>query len=134
MPVTQISAQNAFELLKNDRNSILVDVRTIEEFNSVGIADADKFNNRMILLPWQFLPLMNQNPDFINSFENSVKNFFKDKSGEAKIIFMCRSGGRSNQAAICATDLGYKNCYNIASGFEGAQASWKSSNLPWRQK
>ena len=72
MSVIQINAQDAFELLKKDQNSILIDVRTFEEFNFVGIVNGVSFNNRMTLLPWQILPSMNENPDFAISLEKST--------------------------------------------------------------
>ena len=50
MSVEQISPQKAFELLKNQKNSVLIDVRTNEELNFVGIVDASSFDNRMILI------------------------------------------------------------------------------------
>lgn len=143
MSVTQIEAKEAFELLKNDQNSILVDVRTSEEVNFVGFVNADQFENRMIFLPWQIFPEMNENPKFASSLKDSLKKNFGEKSGEVKIIFLCRSGGRSQQAANYIMDIGYENCYNLISGFEGDLDEkkhrgnlngWKASNLPWRQK
>ena len=137
MSVIQINAQDAFERLKKDQNSILIDVRTFEEFNFVGIVNAAQFNNRMTLLPWQILPNMNENPDFAVSLEKAAPK--KD----VHIFFLCRSGARSSQAANYATNLGYENCYNITSGFEGDLDQdqqrgkingWKANNLPWRQK
>lgn len=143
MSVTQINAQDAFELLKNDQNSVLVDVRTFEEFNFVGFVNATPFNNRMVLLPWQLSPTMAENPEFAPALENSLKKLFSDKSKDAKVLFLCRTGGRSNAAANYAENLGYKNCYNVTAGFEGELDAkeqrgkvngWKAENLPWRQK
>jgi rhodanese-related sulfurtransferase len=143
MTVTQISAQNAFELLKNDKNSVLVDVRTYEEFNFVGFVNPSAFNNRMIMLPWQLLPNMAENPQFGFVLEESLQKHFGETSHETNIIFICRTGARSNQAAHYAQNLGYKNCYNLTAGFEGdlneqekrgTTNGWKADNLPWRQK
>ena len=119
MSAIQIAAQDAFELLKNDQNSVLVDVRTAEEFNFVGFPNASEFNNRLIFLPWQVFPEMNENPKFASILNESLKKLFGENAKEAKIIFICRSGGRSAQAAEYAIDLGYDNCYNLISGFEG---------------
>jgi rhodanese-related sulfurtransferase len=143
MPIIQISARDAFELLKNDQNSVLVDVRTFEEFNFVGFVNPASFNNRLVLLPWQLFPAMNENPEFANSLEESLKKLFGEEFQEMKIIFICRTGGRSNAAANHALNLGYKNCYNLIAGFEGELDKeerrgnvngWKASDLPWRQK
>lgn len=143
MSITQIQPQEAFQLLLEDQNSVLIDVRTAEEFNFVGFVNADQFNNRMIFLPWQIFPEMNENPKFAPALGDSLKKLFGDKAREAKLIFLCRSGGRSSQAANYAFDLGYENCYNLVSGFEGDLDEkkhrgkingWKANNLPWRQK
>ena len=143
MSVTQITPKEAFELLKEDKNSALVDVRTFEEFTFVGLVDAAAFGNRMVLLPWQIFPEMQENPDFSSSLDDSLNKLFPNQAKEAKLVFICRTGGRSNNAAIYASNLGYKNSYNVTSGFEGDLDSsgkrakvngWKFDNLPWRQK
>ena len=143
MPVTQITASDAFDLLKNDANSVLIDVRTHEEFNFVGLVDSSSFNDRMALLPWQIFPRMEENPEFAAGLEKFLKKIFDEKFRDAKIIFICRTGGRSNQAANYANNIGYKSCYNLVSGFEGDLDQqeqrgkingWKANKLPWRQK
>ncbi len=142
MSVIQINPKEAFDILKSDKNSVLVDVRTFEEFKFVGLVDPADFNDRMTLLPWQLFPEMQVNQEFASELEESLKNLFGNAIEEVKIIFLCRTGGRSNAAANHAINLGYKNCYNLASGFEGdfnkfsqrGQISgWKAENLPWRQ-
>lgn len=136
MTAKQINPSDAFNNLKKSSKAFLIDVRTPEEFNFVGIVDASSFDNRIALLPWQLMPTMNINPDFVNEL---TKSFNLDD----ELYFLCRTGGRSNQAALQAIALGFQNCYNIVNGFEGDLDSsnqrgkingWKSSNLPWRQK
>lgn len=141
--VIQINPSEAFELLKSDTNSVLVDVRTVEEFNFVGTANPVEFGNRMILAPWQIMPRMELNHDFSAILEEELEKLFGDKALDVKIFFLCRTGGRSNQAANQALNLGYKNCYNVSFGFEGEfnelsqrgkLNGWKAESLPWRQK
>ncbi len=143
MSVVQISARDSFELLTSNKNSVLVDVRTAEEFNFVGITEASTFDNRMVLLPWQTLPQMNENPQFATKLEQNLQKLFGEKFHDAEVIFICRSGGRSNAAANYAKNLGYKNCYNLIAGFEGdlnkqrqrgTTNGWKAEHLPWRQQ
>jgi rhodanese-related sulfurtransferase len=142
MSVIQINPKDAFELLKKDANSALIDVRTFEEFNFVGVVDPAEFNDRMVLLPWQLLAEMEVNPEFDPNLADSLRKIFGNAIEEIKLIFICKSGGRSNAAANHAKNLGYKNCYNVTYGFEGDinQFShrgkingWKAENLPWRQ-
>ena len=56
------------------------------------------------------------------------------------VIFMCRTGGRSHNAAVVAQQLGYINVYNMLEGFEGEANhlkqrtlinGWKHAGLPW---
>ncbi len=142
MPVTQISAKDAFSLLLSDSNSMLIDVRTPEETNFVGFADPSELDDRVSLLPWKLFPDMRVNPNFSNSLIEAAKKAFGEKALNAKMFFMCRSGARSDQAAFHATTLGFENCYNIISGFEGDiddnghrgnVNGWKAEKLPWRQ-
>ncbi len=143
MLATQINVKDAFELLKKDQDSVLIDVRTLEELNFVGSVNAEFFDNRLIFLPWQIWPRMDENPDFAIQLEESLQEIFGNNFKETKIIFLCRTGGRSNQAANYALNLGYKSCYNLVAGFEGdlnqeghrgTINGWKANNLPWRQK
>ena len=79
---------------------------------------------------------MDINPEF----QTEITAACPDK--EAKLLFLCRSGVRSIDAAISATEAGYKNAYNILEGFEGDQddqghrgrlGGWRFSGLPWKQ-
>lgn len=131
-----VEPKQAFEMLKSTPNSILVDVRTKAEWTFVGYADLRAVERSVHMLEWREFPKMEKNLNFIEEFFNIVP----DKS--THIFFLCRTGGRSQEAAIEMTRLGYENCYNIAYGFEGqldprghrgAVSGWKASNLPWRQ-
>ena len=142
MPVNEISATDAFSILVNDSNSILIDVRTPEEITFVGFPDKSEIDDRLILLPWKLFPDMRMNPQFTTTLTESLKQEFGDNTLNVKLFFMCRSGARSEQAAYHATTLGFENCYNITSGFEGDidfnghrsnVNGWKASNLPWKQ-
>ena len=61
---------------------------------------------------------------------------------EAPVLFICRSGGRSHNAAMLAMQAGYTQCYNVLEGFEGdkdaaghrnTKGGWRASGLPWSQ-
>jgi rhodanese-related sulfurtransferase len=73
------------------------------------------------------------NPDFAAQLQAHV-----DKG--LVVIFMCRTGGRSHNAAVIAQQLGYDNAYNMLEGFEGEANGlkqrtlingWKHAGLPW---
>ncbi len=142
MSVTQITAKEAFALLTSNSNSMLIDVRTPEETNFVGFVDPSEIDDRVALLPWKLFPDMRLNPQFTSSLTEITKQAFGENALNANIFFMCRSGARSDQAAYHASTLGFKNCYNVLSGFEGDIDNnghrgnvngWKAENLPWRQ-
>lgn len=142
MPVQQITAHEAFKKLSDEKNATLIDVRTDAEFNFVGTADLRKIGADLILLPWKTFPTMTLNPHFTTNLEKTLLEKFGEKRHEAQLIFICLSGGRSQEAATHMTQLGYENCFNLTGGFEGEAdtaghrgniSGWKASNLPWRQ-
>ena len=56
-------------------------------------------------------------------------------------MFICRSGGRSHQAAAAASAAGYTESFNVLEGFEGevdpqghrgTVGGWRKAGLPWR--
>lgn len=106
----------------------LVDVRTRPELELVGhIPDT-------VHIEWAFYPDMNSNPDFVAQLSRQIDH-------EALVMFICRTGGRSHNAAAAATQAGFSNCYNVLEGFEGAMDhvsgqrckinGWKVAGLPW---
>lgn len=89
------------------------------------------------------MPTMEVNESFEDQLNQETQKLFGDKALEAKIIFLCRTGSRSYQAANQALMNGYQNCYNLTNGFEGdfnelgqrgKVNGWKANTLPWRQK
>lgn len=106
----------------------LVDVRTRAELDLVGrVPDATH-------IEWAFYPGMTPNPDFLPQLSMQV-----DK--EALVMFLCRTGGRSHNAAVVAAKAGYAESYNILEGFEGETDhmanqrgninGWRKAGLPW---
>lgn len=142
MQIFEVEPKEAFEKLKNE-NAVLIDVRCDAEFVFVGQVDLSSINKETILLPWKIFPNMNVNPRFQIMIEKALKEKFqKDDNKDAELIFMCRSGARSFEAARFMTEIGYQNCYNLIGGFEGELnenshrgkiSGWKANNLPWRQ-
>ncbi|MCC8418494.1 MAG: rhodanese-like domain-containing protein [Rickettsia endosymbiont of Glossina mortisans submortisans] len=122
MSVQNICSTKAYDILISNDNAFLVDVRTKEEWQQVGIPHLDN-KNKLVFLSWQL------NKDF----EDNFLSIIKDKIGAA-IFFLCRSGYRSFIAANFIANMGYKNCYNISDGFErnNQDKGWKQNNLPWQ--
>lgn len=131
-----ITSSQAWEILKLDPKAALVDVRTIPEWTFVGGPDLSMLRKSAVRISWRVYPTMQVNPDFIKQLEAEVS----DKT--APLLFLCRIGGRSLDAAIAATEAGYVKCYNIIDGFEGTVdalgqrgnvSGWKAERLPWEQ-
>ena len=119
----------ALTLLQEAPGAKLIDVRSRAELDWVGRIPG------AVEIEWQSYPGMRHNPDFVNYLSGQV-----DK--EALVMFICRSGGRSHQAAATAAEMGYTNCYNVLEGFEGdkdpsghrgTEGGWKVAGLPWVQ-
>lgn len=110
--IINVSWPQCFEALKNNPNAYLIDVRTEEEWHETGIADLKNFNKEVHLISWLLLkPQTHINPNFLEELMNAIN----DK--QAKLYFICRSGGRSAQAAQASIEAGYQYCFNVEDGF-----------------
>ena len=117
------------ELIRAGVDLTIVDVRTHAEWVFVGNIP------NSLHIEWQIFPTGAQNPEFINSLREHVAK-------EDRLIFMCRSGVRSHDAAKTAKLDGFLQVFNMLEGFEGdldntgkrsRSGGWKYTNLPWRQ-
>ncbi|WP_269584410.1 rhodanese-like domain-containing protein [Roseibium sp. Sym1] len=135
-----VTAQEAFDELSAQENAVLVDVRTQAEWAFVGLPDLRPISKEPMLVEWQSFPSSGPNPDFAKSVSDLMVKKGLDQS--APIYFLCRSGARSQAAAIALTQAGYTHCFNISDGFEGpldqaghrgVQSGWKAAGLPWSQ-
>lgn len=131
-----LSPKTAWEMLKTRADAFLIDVRTQAEWSYVGIPNVLPTGRKLISIEWKKLPDMKQNTDFAQELTKEVA----DKN--SALIFICRTGGRSAEAAMAMTSFGFTNCFNLTDGFEGALddnnhrgclSGWKAEGLPWRQ-
>ncbi len=107
--VKSITADKAAQLLRRDTAVVLLDVRTVDEWNS----PTGHLKNA-ILIPLQDLH------DQINKL-----NAFRDRL----IIVYCRSGNRSGRAAKLLSDSGF-NTVSLAGGIRG----WNAKKHPVLQE
>ena len=126
----------AWELLKENPKAALVDVRTLPEWNFVGLPRLDSLSKETICVSWQSFPDMGMNAAFVE--EVAARGVDKDQP----VLLICRSGARSRSAAMALTAAGFGPCYNVAEGFEGDRdgdlhrgsvGGWKVAGLPWAQ-
>jgi len=133
-------ATDAYELLAGEPGATLVDVRTQPEWVYVGAPDLRSLGKSVIFLEWQSFPTMQVDPEFSDRL-GAILDAAR-VGGGASLIFLCRSGARSRQAAIAMTGAGRGPCFNVADGFEGpldaaghrnVLGGWKARGLPWTQ-
>jgi rhodanese-related sulfurtransferase len=127
-----IKPAEAYQRLQESPNAWLVDVRTLPEWQFVGLPAVE----RLVRVSWQDYPTMQVNEDFVRQVEDA------GVPKDAEVLCICRSGARSAAAAAALTEAGYANCYNVAEGFEGDKdeqgrrgsvGGWKAAGLPWVQ-
>ncbi|MEK7460015.1 MAG: rhodanese-like domain-containing protein [Patescibacteria group bacterium] len=96
-----ITPAEADKILKEDKNAILVDVRTKDEVSEISVPDA------------KHIPL-----DELAGRLGEIKNF-------SHVLFLCRSGGRSAEACSIAESAGFSNVMNVAGGI----IAWEKAGL-----
>ena len=123
--IKQLMSKDIESYLMAEPNSVLLDVRTKEEWNTIGKPDGEKIGLKTYFLSIQFGDERIFNENFIQEFKNLAIN--QDKN----ILIICRSGARSQFAAELLTKENY-TCVNISDGFEGNQENvgWKKCDLP----
>lgn len=131
-----LTAEEAWRLLDEDPDAVLVDIRTKPEWMFVGIPDLGATGKDLVLVQWHTFPAMSENPNFVE--ELVAKGVTPDKVA----IFICRTVNRSLVAAKAMTAKGYPRCYRLVDGFEGSlddekhrgtRNGWKAAGLPWVQ-
>ncbi len=121
--------REAYAILTATPAAKLVDVRTRAELDWVGRIPGSN------QIEWMSYPGMQPNANFVNQLQQQVDM-------ESLVMFICRSGQRSHNAAAIAAQSGYAECYNVLEGFEGdkdvakhrnATNGWRHAGLPWEQ-
>jgi rhodanese-related sulfurtransferase len=123
--IRQLLAKDIKSYLMTEPKSVLLDVRTKEEWVTIGKPDGEKIGLKTYFLSIQFGKERIFNENFIQKFKNLAIN--QDKN----ILVICRLGSRSQFAAELLKKENY-NCINVSDGFEGNQENvgWKRCGLP----
>lgn len=126
-----VTPQEAYELLALDADVQLIDVRTNAERDWVGRVIIPAAQHGAV--QWNTYPGGAANPDFLTQLNAAARP-------DQVVLFLCRSGVRSRNAAKLATEHGYQHCYDILEGFEGDKdgaghrkqlGGWCKAGLPW---
>jgi rhodanese-related sulfurtransferase len=135
-----VGAAEAWDMLTGNAKAQLVDVRSVAEWNFVGLPDLAALGRKVHCVEWQMFPSMAPNADFVAETSNALAG--AGAGSETPVLFLCRSGARSRAAAMAMTRAGFHNSFNIAGGFEGDldakrhrgnEKGWKAEGLPWKQ-
>jgi rhodanese-related sulfurtransferase len=131
--VKTLSPKEAYKLLQEHPNAVLIDVRSHMEYLFVGHPAG------AIHIPWIDEPDWKQNPHFLTQVRQTMLG---GASGAAPVVLICRSGVRSLEAGKALIEAGVKDIYNVAEGFEGQMdekhhrsslGGWRYHGLPWEQ-
>lgn len=138
--IDDVPVREVWERLKADPKAVLIDVRTRSEWAFVGLPDLSTLGRRPVLVEWLGFPDNRINAAFVTELAEQLQGIGADHDTE--LFFLCRSGGRSRQAAQAMTVHGFRRCHNAAEGFEGpldpvrhrgTHSGWKFEELPWVQ-
>lgn len=131
--VAQLTLTEAWDLMSSDSTAVLIDVRTEAEWNFVGVPVLDDLNRHTRLVQWITFPGGQPNVDFLGEATEGLEP-------TQPVLFLCRSGARSQAAAEAFEAAGFTSTHNIITGFEGDKGAeghrvggWKHSGFPWAQ-
>ncbi|MGY9005765.1 MAG: rhodanese-like domain-containing protein [Alphaproteobacteria bacterium] len=131
-----VTPQQAWSIIEESGNAVLIDCRTQPEWAFVGVPDISTLGSKATFIPWQVFPAMQINAQFVDQVRAG------GAEEDAPVLVICRSGSRSRSASVALTGAGFGRCYNIAGGFEGGldgdkhrggKDGWKAQGLPWIQ-
>jgi rhodanese-related sulfurtransferase len=130
-----ITPEEAWKVLEDDPEAVLVDCRTEAEWRFVGVADLSSLQRDVVYVEWSRTD-GTRNEGFVDDLVAAGVT-----PGERPVVFLCRSGNRSIGAAEAATAAGIAPSYNVLDGFEGnldenrhrGATGWRAIGLPWTQ-
>ena len=116
--IKQIKSSEIKKFLEENPNTVLLDVRSEDEWNTIGKPDT-----KVLGIKTHFITI-SQEPSFLESIKRNI-------SKKEQVLVMCAVGGRSIIAANLLAKEGY-NTLNVSDGFSGngQDPGWKNSGLP----
>ena len=141
--IKEISSTKAYSILQQPENAVLIDVRSTMEYEYVG------HPKNAIHIAIKESPTWETSSNFVSNVERELVDKFActvnplfDLYLHSEIFLICRSGKRSEEAALLLEAKNFKNIYNIVDGFEGDKDAnnhrgvlngWRFNKLPWEQ-
>jgi rhodanese-related sulfurtransferase len=137
-----ITPEEAWKLLNDNPEAVLVDCRTDAEWRFVGVPDLSSLQRDVVYVEWTTTD-GKHNDGFVDDLVTAgVTPGVGPRASKGRpVVFLCRSGNRSIGAAETATEAGIAPSYNVLDGFEGnldedghrGSTGWKAVGLPWKQ-
>ena len=116
--IKEIKSSEIKKFLESNPKTVLLDVRTEDEWSTVGKPDTKDLGIKSYFIT------ISQDPSFVDSVKQNIdiKN---------KVLVMCAAGGRSVVAANLLAQEGYETL-NVSDGFSGngQEPGWKNLGLP----
>ena len=116
--IKQIKSSEIKNFIQKNPETVLLDVRTEEEWKTVGKPDTKDLGIK------SFFITISQDPSFLDIVKQSIDR-------KKLVLVICAAGGRSIVAANLLVNEGY-NAINVSDGFSGngEDVGWKNLGLP----
>ncbi len=116
--IKEIKSSEIKKFLESNPKTVLLDVRTEDEWSTVGKPDTKDLGIKSYFIT------ISQDPSFVDSVKSNIDI-------KEKILVMCAAGGRSVVAANLLAKEGYDTS-NVSAGFSGngQEPGWKNLGLP----
>jgi rhodanese-related sulfurtransferase len=124
--IKQIKSTEVKKYIEENPETVLLDVRTENELNSLGKPKVESYNSKTY-----FITVSHDLSKWQESDPKFVENVSKKINKSSEVLVMCAAGGRSMIAAELLQKAGF-NAHNISDGFNGngQDPGWKNSSLP----
>ena len=134
----EVSPLEAHEILEQQENAVLIDVRSTMEYNFVG------HPLNAIHVPVKEPPGWDIQPEFVEKVRAFLAEHRPENNqlDDVPVLMLCRSGQRSALAGEMLIKNGFTSVYNVLEGFEGDKDEnghrntingWRFHRLPWEQ-
>ena len=116
--IKQIKSSEIKEFVENNPKTVLLDVRTEDEWKTLGKPETKDLGIK------SFFITISQDTSFLNTVKQTI-----DK--KEQVLVMCAAGGSSIVAANLLANEGY-NTLNVSDGYSGngQDPGWKNLGLP----
>lgn len=134
----KVSPPEAYKILEQQNNAVLIDVRSTMEYSFVG------HPINALHRPLKEPPDWDLQAGFIEKLraDLAARQPNRDILDDVPVLMLCRSGQRSELAGEMLLKEGFTNVYNVLEGFVGDKDEnghrntingWRFHGLPWEQ-